>query len=264
MFKIRQYSAVRISLTFLSKKVVQYRLGGMFLVTLSTSMKTSNILIAASALVTSTALAVPPGTQTKTFSGSATTNNSWADINLQKFNMSWGTLTGVKVTINYANLGGSFNVSTAAAAIDVEDASGSVGVRQKSTNNVGFTQVNSGSIAVVTTPATLFTIENGNQTFGVNSTTAISSTDYTIGSGYFSLFESANGSGNVVFQTRNSPIITITGGSYTLDSSLFTVNTSMTVEYTYTAAVPEASTYGIALGGLALAGAIIRRRRQAK
>jgi len=235
---------------------------GRLLPTNSSSMKTSNILVAAAALAASAGVA---SAATVSYNGSATTNSTWADINLQKFNSSWGTLTGVTITINYADLGGSFNVTSTAPAIDVEEAFGSVGVRQKSTNNVGFTQVNSGSVAVTTTPGLLFTIENGNQTFGVSSTQALGSSSQNIASGVFSLFQSVDGTGDVVFQTRNNPNVTITGGSYTLDSALFTVNTSMTVTYTYDAApVPEASTYGIALGGLALAGAIIRRRRQAK
>lgn len=49
------------------------------------------------------------------------------------------------------------------------------------------------------------------------------------------------------------------GGTPLLSSANFNYNPSVT----YSPAVPEPSTYGLALGGLALLGAIVRRRRKA-
>lgn len=200
---------------------------------------------------------------TASYNASATTNNSWADINLQKFNTALGTLNSVTITLNYANLGGSFTTSTA-GTVTVEDAAGSVYVKQSSANNVGFTQKTALLFDVTgsVTPVLPDAISAGSQTYAIATTTALGLYTLNVDAQYFSVFESLGGSGFVVFQTRNSPSISVTGSTYTMDSSLFTVTTDMTVTYNYTAApVPEASTYGIALGGLALAGAIVRRRR---
>lgn len=209
------------------------------------------------------AAAAAASAATVSYNNTVTTNSTWADINLQKFNSNLGTLTGVTVEINYADVGGSFLLSTAGQFV-FDSAESNVTIKG-AVNALGFNQVSSGLFAVNTNPGAGTTVTGTSQTFLVDTTSALSPSSQSIAAGFFSAYQSAGGTGNVVFQVRNNPLISVTGNGYTLDSSLFTVTTKMIVTYTYTpSAVPEPSTYGIGLGGLALAGAMVRRRKQAK
>lgn len=211
---------------------------------------------------------------TISYTGSVTANGTYADINLAKFNASYGTLTGVMVEVVYSNFGGSFSASSpdTESSVVVNSASAIAYLRQKAlldaNNNAVnfFTAVNSGSKSLSVNPSLPSSpVIDTTTVFVVNSTTALSAASYTISGSYFNYFKDPAGSGYVTFQSRVSPVLntTVTGGS--VDTSEFNVSTGMKVTYTYTAApVPEPSTYGIALGGLALVGAIVRRRKQAK
>lgn len=206
---------------------------------------------------------------TISYTGNATTNTSWADINLAKFNSSLGTLTAIQLEVVYSNFGGYFTASapTVDDAVTVNSASATVYLKQKDSNDVGFAPVNSGSKTLTTTPGLPSSeIVNDSVVFNVSSTTALSSGSSSVSGSYFSLFQDPAGSGNVTFQTRTSPSVNAdTAGSGSVNNSTITGSVGMRVTYTYTAApVPEPSTYGIALGGLALVGAIVRRRKQAK
>lgn len=186
--------------------------------------------------------------------------NTFFSIALGKFNSNLGSLDAVTVTLNYALLGGSFNIASPDPGLDqtVESAAGRVTVRQATTNSLGFAQIGETAFTVGTTPSTPFTVPAlGNQTFTVTPTSTFTSNSQTIAGSFWSAYQSPNGIGDVVFQVKNRPDINVEGGFFTLDATDFTAETSMTVTYTYT--VPEPSTWALLVFG---AAAVLARRRR--
>lgn len=214
-------------------------------------------LIAASAIASAA---------TVTSNGSATTNSTWADINLAKFNSSLGTLTDIQVAITNSVFGGSFTATSPSSedTVTVNSVTGNASVRQKSSNTLGFTTVSSGAKTLNTDTSFPADVINDVLTVNITSTDGLTLTSYTIDSSFFSAYQSVGGLGNVVFQTRVSPSVNAdVVGAAEVNNAGITTTTNLVVTYTYTP-VPEASTYGIALGGLALAAVVVRRRKQAK
>lgn len=200
--------------------------------------------------------------------GSVTTNSTWADIALGKFDTRLGTLDSISIEVLSSNFGGYFTASapTIDDAVTVNSASATAFLRQKSTNSLGFTQVSSGSVSLSTSPGLPSSeISDASVQFTVNSTSALALTSYSVNSSFWDAFKDATGSGSVFFQSRVTPSVNAdTVGSGSVINSTITVANQLRVTYTYTA-VPEPSTYGIVLGGLAIAGAVVaRRRKQAK
>jgi len=229
-------------------------------------MKLSNsrALAVALALVAMTAAASAQQTSVSfTATNTATGLNNFVNIALGKFDSNLGSLDAVTVTLNYALLGGSFLLAAIDPNLDqtVNDAAGRVTVRQATTNALGFTQIGEGTNAVTTTPGTPFTVVGGgSQVFSVASVNAFANIVQAIDSSFWGAYQSAGGVGDIIFQVKNRPEIDVEGGNFFLDGTDFTVETSMTVEYTYT--VPEPSTYALlALAALGLAGYAARRRR---
>lgn len=219
----------------------------------------NKLLATALLAAAATASAIPSGSSISR-TATVTTNSTWADINLQKFNSGWGTLTGITLTLDYADIAGSFTAGTNASAV-VDSADGKVWLKQ--VTSVGFSPINSGWVTLDTSPVLPDTISNTTRNYTVNSTSAFGLSTWNITPTNFAAFQSANGTGNVTFQTRTTAQVSIIGGQGSFDTSLVTGTAKMTVTYNYTP-VPEASTYGIALGGLAIAAAVVRRRKISK
>ncbi len=221
-------------------------------------MRLPALALLAAAATASAATISYTGSQTD-FAG----NGAWSDLSLSQFDFNLGTLTGVTVTVNSLVLGGSFNTTASGANVTVNSATGTASIRQHNGHNdLGFTQVDTSEITFTLTPGTPFLIiEDDNATFAISSVTAITNQSSTIASSFFSEYI---GNGSVTFQVRNTnpSVNTTTTGDALNDRALASATANMTVTYTYTP-VPEPSTYGMILGGLALAGAALRRRQKA-
>lgn len=196
-------------------------------------------------------------------------NNTFVNIALNKFDTGLGTLTDVVVTVNFTTLGGNFSVSTPSDSFtdaDVESAAGRVTIRQAATNSLGFTQLGQSNFSVGTSPGLSWVVPapSGSQLFSVSSTNVFVGNSQSIASGFWSAYQSAGGVGSVVFQVRNNPDITVSGGVFNLNALAFTADANMTVTYTYnpSAPIPEPGTW--AVGALLLGGAAYSfwRRRQ--
>lgn len=196
-------------------------------------------------------------------------NNTFVNIALNKFDTGLGTLTDVVVTVNFTTIGGNFTVSTPGDSFtpaDVESAAARVTVRQATTNSLGFTQLGQTSFGVSTSPGLTYTVPapSGSQVFAVSSTNVFVNNSQNISSSFWSAYQSAGGAGSVIFQVRNNPDITVSGGVFNLNALAFTADANMTVTYTYnpTTAVPEPGTWAVGALLVGVAAYTLSRRRQ--
>jgi len=203
---------------------------------------------------------------TISFTNSAPSTGSFANINLNKFDTGLGTLTGVAVTINFVSVGGNFTITSN----DVEDAqynsaSARLTVRQATTNSLGYTQVGQTTNALTTTPSGPFTVPGEtSQVFSITSTNFLVSQTQNIASNFWTAYSAAGGAGVVTFQFRNLAQISADGPNFTVASGSLTSTANMSVTYTYsgTTAVPEPSTVAAgAFLALVAAGRYWHRRR---
>lgn len=204
-----------------------------------------------------------------TNSASAATTNG-ANIALNKFDTTLGTLTDVIVTVNFLSLGGSFSVTSPTATPTSVLASPAPGGRPRLIDpsvggTLGFTNFNASGTTiypVATTPSLPpnFAVPgNSTQVFTITSTNVLANSIQNINSSFWSAYQSVGGVGSVVFQVLQAPRI-VTSGS--LNASAFLATADMTVTYNYNPAVPEPGTW--AVGALLLGGAVYTfwRRRQ--
>jgi hypothetical protein len=209
-----------------------------------------------------TAAAATASAATVTFNNSATDiatpGGNFTELRLGKFNSSLGTLTGVTVTVNSLSYSGTFDVETADTETLLQTVNGRATLRQASSNLLGFTGIGERTDAVETAPP-LGSLPFGFTSVAITTLQVISASSSNIDSSFWSAY---TGTGDIIFELRSRPNVILDGSGFSLDTEDFVVNADMTVTYTYTP-VPEPSTYGMILGGLALAGAALRRRQKA-
>lgn len=226
-----------------------------------------------SAVVTAIGLfcAIEAAAGTISYSGTSTApgTNSFVSLALPKFDASLGTLDSVTVNVDFARVSGTFSVgaTTATAATVNDDPTPAVRItiRQDASNSLGFTQIGAANYDFSVSQTLPFTVPgNSSQVFDVIQNDVIANNSQSIGSGSFSSYASPGGSGTIIFEVRNNPVINISGGTFALDAATVLLETAMTVTYAYTPVpVPEPSTWAMAAAGAGLVGLIRWRRRAA-
>lgn len=188
---------------------------------------------------------------------------SYLNFDLAKFNSNLGTLTGVQVSVVQSDLVGSANVTNNALTPTTVGTFDSNFTVKGVTAGLGYTTNGQTFYEVGTVPDWNSTTINPaeTKTFTIDGGQSFSIATQTIASGNFSTYSSVGGSGVVQFAAKNVPVLSTTGGSYTVDSSATKARTQIAVTYTYTAApVPEPSV--AVLSAMALSGMALVRRRE--
>lgn len=235
-------------------------------------MRTSLAVLAAAASV----YAAPPVQESTTETIPLTAYGDGTDsiFYFQQFDTTLGTLEGVRFTIDNITLGGSFDVSSSGLTGALESFSSNIRVRQvpiaTPAPDLGFPQyarnVDDSLLSLtdlfdepVSLPLSL--VQNENTTVYVSPFTVVSNRISNISSTYWANYQ---GDGFVALEFRNLAGVLQSGGVGSFDTTWVTADATITLNYFYTPApIPEPSTYGLILGGLALAGAAVRRRQKA-
>src|ERR1035437_6548801 len=178
------------------------------------------------------------------YSDTQLAKGSYLNFDVSKFNSSLGTLTGVVVSVDLSTLQGTATVTNnGAVTVGVSGYDTIFSVKQAPSSGLGYNPSSATITDVVTTPdwntLTIDSLESKALTIGTGQNFTVS--QQSIGSSYFSAYESVGGTGTVTFQARDPQSITSTGDVFTVDSSAVGANTQFAITYTYTT-VPEPST----------------------
>lgn len=218
------------------------------------------------ALVAAAAVA---SAETQSYNASTTAfgNNTYNSLALTKFDTSLGTLTSVTLTLNELSIEGFFSATAIGGNGQLSFFGTTARLQQNPVNTLGFaaevgTQSTDDALVVNPGVGTLLTQDIAQQ-FSITKYIFVTNEVTTVDSSLWSAYQ-ANGGGYIYFQLKNNPQATVTAPTGQFTTTNATAFADITVTYTYTPSpVPEPSTYGAILGGLALAGAAIRRRRKA-
>ncbi|MFZ4778100.1 MAG: choice-of-anchor E domain-containing protein [Terrimicrobiaceae bacterium] len=221
-------------------------------------MKNAVLAGLAAALLATSATAA-----TVSFSDTQLVDGSGVDFYLGKFNASLGILTGVSINV-YSESTGSFTIYNTSGAFSARVKNLTDSLLMIS-NQGGMSDFQSSSITLTTNPSTAglgdILPASTSRVYDVNlGQILVNNTVINISSGSWTNYQSPSGAGTVRFSAANGPGVTVTGATYSADTTSTKASTTLTVTYTYDA-VPEPATIGL----LAFAGGVIllavRRRR---
>jgi len=123
----------------------------------------------------------------------------YTDFSIGKFDTGLGTLTNVKVIVDFSTLWGALTITNnEVASVTVDSYDSIFTFRQKNTNALGVTQYSSTLFGPITTPDWNTVIINGlaSQTFDISAGQNIVTNYFqNIDSGFFSAYQSAGGAG---------------------------------------------------------------------
>jgi hypothetical protein len=226
-------------------------------------MKTTTALLAVAFVAAMSTSAVNAATVSYT-ANSQSLSGSDKNFSLTQFDVTLGTLTGVRIFTSGGTINGVLMVTNNdATSVSIEEYTATITARGIDAN-LGYTTATTTLDPVSTSPpmigASIPGLDSGVFTAADNFAPIA---DQSISSGNWAAYQ---GSGSVTFKAKVVHSLTLTGSNFALNTSQLIVPFNFGVEYTYTPAVspiPEPSSV-LGLGLLISSGIFMRSRRKAR